>query len=151
MLMWHPEEPVESAALQIASVLFSVPQISLRLDRISAPQKQMLRFYLDFWHQNRELLMDGKLTLYAPEAFYSKATATLGQRELTVLYTDPVVTRGANRTTVVNCGPERTVYLDGFAGQSYRLVNCMGQETAHGVLTALSSVTMPGAGILFTE
>lgn len=151
MLMWHPDEPVESAALQLASMLFSVPQISMRLDELPEAHKQMLGFYLDFWRANRRLLLEGKLTLWAPEAFYSKARASLDGRDLTVLYTDSVVIRDADRATVVNCGPERTVYLDGFAGQTYRVVNCMGQETAHGVLDSLSTVTLPGAGILLTE
>jgi len=151
MLMWHPQEPVESAALQLASVLFSVPQISLRLDQISGEQKQMLRFYLDFWQENRELLLEGKLALYSPEAFYSKATATLSDRELTVLYTDTTVVKGADRTTVVNCGPERRVYLEGFSGQGYKIVDCMGTERDSGVLTELCALTLPGAGVLFTE
>ena len=149
MLMWHPEEPVESAALQLASVLFSVPQISLRLDEISEEQKRMLRFYLALWQDNRELLLTGKLTLSAPEAFYSKATATLADREVTVLYTDATVVKGTEHTTVVNCGVKRRVYLDGFGGRRYRIVDCMGQETECGVLTELCAVTIPGAGALF--
>jgi alpha-galactosidase len=148
MLMWHREEPVESAALQLASVLFSVPQISVRLDQISEKQKQMLRFYLDFWRDNRKLLLEGKLTLYSPEAFYSKATATLSDQELTVLYTDTTVVKGASCTTVVNCGPERRVYLDGFAGQNYTIVDCLGNKTGSGVLTDLCAITLPSAGIL---
>lgn len=151
MLMWHSEEPVESAALQLASVLFAVPQISLRLDRISREQKQMLRFYLNFWQENRELLLEGKLTLSSPESFYSKATATLSDRELTVLYTDTTVVKGADCTTVVNCGPARRVYLDGFSGQHYKIVDCMGQEIERGVLTELCAATLPGAGVLFTK
>jgi alpha-galactosidase len=146
--MWHREEPVESAALQLASVLFSVPQISVRLDQISEKQKQMLRFYLDFWRDNRKLLLEGKLTLYSPEAFYSKATATLSDQELTVLYTDTTVVKGASCTTVVNCGPERRVYLDGFAGQNYTIVDCLGKKTGSGVLTDLCAITLPSAGIL---
>jgi alpha-galactosidase len=149
--MWHPQEPVESAALQVASVLFSVPQISLQLDQISEEQKQMLRFYLDLWRDNRELLLEGKLALYSPEAFYSKATATLSGRELTVLYTDTTVVKGADCTTVVNCGPERRVYMDGFSGQCYKIVDCMGKEVGDGVLTELCAVTLPCAGVLFTR
>lgn len=151
MLMWHPQEPVESAALQVASVLFSVPQISLQLDQISEEQKQMLRFYLGLWRDNRELLLEGKLALYSPEAFYSKATATLSGRELTVLYTDTTVVKGADCTTVVNCGPERRVYMDGFSGQCYKIVDCMGKEVGDGVLTELCAVTLPCAGVLFTR
>lgn len=151
MLMWHPEEPAECAALQIAAVLFSVPQISVLLEKISPQQKQMLQYYLDFWIRNRKLLLEGKLILSDPQAYYSKATACLGDEAITVLYTDTTVTKQAARTTVVNCGAARRIYLDGFEGASYRIVDCMGSELAQGSLDALSVLTLPCAGMVFLD
>ena len=46
MLMWHAGDPVHSAALQLVNVLFSVPQISVLLDRIPPEHIEMLRFWL---------------------------------------------------------------------------------------------------------
>lgn len=148
MLMWHPEEPAEKAALQIASVLFSVPQISVRLEKISEEQKKMLAYYLDFWRQNRELLLDGQLQLWDPQAFYSKASARMGEESITVLYSATALQRQTEKTTIVNCGPARKIYLDGFAGKTYRIVDCMGRETAQGVLEELSALTVPCAGMI---
>ncbi|MGE9270226.1 MAG: glycoside hydrolase family 36 protein, partial [Verrucomicrobiales bacterium] len=49
MIMWHHDEPVESAALQLLNVLFSVPQISVRLADISEDHRAMLKFWLGYW------------------------------------------------------------------------------------------------------
>ena len=148
MLMWHPEEPAEKAALQFVAVLFSVPQISVRMEKISQQQKQMLAWYLDFWRQHRQTLLNGKLRLWDPQAFYSKASAQLGQESITVLYSATVVEKNSEKTIVVNCGPARKIYLDGFGGASYRIVDCMGKETAQGTLAELTALEVPCAGMI---
>ena len=45
MLMWHPDEKPEDAALQILSCLFSTVQISVCLDKITEKMKRMLLFW----------------------------------------------------------------------------------------------------------
>jgi len=148
MLMWHPEEPAGNAALQIAAVLFSVPQISVLLEKISPDQKKMLAYYLGFWTRNRRLLLEGKLRLEGPQGFYTQASAQLEGQAVTVLYTDRTVVKQADATTVVNCGPDRRIYFDGFEGAGYRVVDCMGTELEAGTLSALSALTVPCAGMV---
>jgi alpha-galactosidase len=71
MIMWHPRESTERAALQLLNVLFSVPQISMRLDRISDAHTRMLGFWLGFWRQHREVLLDGSFEPHGMAANYS--------------------------------------------------------------------------------
>ena len=97
---------------------------------------------------NRELLLDGQLQLWDPQAFYSKASARMGEESITVLYSATALQRQTEKTTIVNCGPARKLYLDGFAGKAYRIVDCMGKETAQGVLAELSALTVPCAGMI---
>lgn len=78
MVMWNVNEKVESAALQIASVLYGVPQVSVKLCEISDEHKQMIKHYLGFWRKNRDVLINEKLTVREPLAYYSQACATLG-------------------------------------------------------------------------
>lgn len=59
MLMWHPKDSAESAARQFINVLFSVPQISMRLEELSGEHKSMLRFYCSLWSGYREALING--------------------------------------------------------------------------------------------
>lgn len=48
MLMWDKEDTVESAAMQFSQIMFSVPQMSMRLKELSRPHKEMLSYYLNF-------------------------------------------------------------------------------------------------------
>ena len=70
MLMWHSEDPVESAALQLISVLFAVPQISVMLDQLPAEHTTMIAFWLAFWNEHRSVLLDGRLEPFHPELMY---------------------------------------------------------------------------------
>ncbi|MFG0248769.1 MAG: glycoside hydrolase family 36 protein, partial [Phycisphaeraceae bacterium JB051] len=63
MFMWHPDESVEAAALQLLNVFFSVPQVSVKLANISDAQRTMLKHYLGLWIKLRDTLMHGKLRL----------------------------------------------------------------------------------------
>jgi alpha-galactosidase len=86
MLMWHPEETAEQAALQIINVLFAVPQLSVRLDRLPERHMAMVRYWMGFWLQHREILLDGRLHPRHPELLYPVVEASLQTKRLTVVY-----------------------------------------------------------------
>jgi alpha-galactosidase len=75
MLMWHRDDTPESAALQLLSVLFSVPQISVRIDELSDAHRELLRFWLSFWLEHRNVLLDGRLRPLQPQAGYALVVA----------------------------------------------------------------------------
>ncbi len=91
MLMWHFDEPVESAALQIINVLFAVPQISVKLATVSAIHRKMLQFWLSFWQTNHELLLDGNLKPLYPELLYPLVEVSQENRQLIAVYASTVV------------------------------------------------------------
>ena len=74
MLMWHNSESVENAALQLLNVLFSVPQISVKLADIPKEHFEMVRFYTDYWLKNRDLLLEGEFVPYSPQSNYPMIT-----------------------------------------------------------------------------
>lgn len=86
MLMWNKNEKTEVAALQLLNVIFSVPQISVRLGEIPTAQQQMLKFWLAFWRQNRDVLLDGKFEPSHPDMNYPVITATTDSKQVTALY-----------------------------------------------------------------
>ncbi|MFD0697457.1 glycoside hydrolase family 36 protein [Paenibacillus sp. GCM10027628] len=94
MMMWHPDEPVESAALQIVNTLFSVPQISVRLDRIPQRHLQMLRHWLSFWREHRDVLLDGELKPQHPDFLYPLVIADNSQKRIVAAYGDVTVNPG---------------------------------------------------------
>ena len=86
MLMWHYSEPVEVAALQFLNVLFSVPQVSVRLADIPKEQFNMIRFYTEYWLKNRETLLEGKFLPANPQANYPIISGISKTKKITALY-----------------------------------------------------------------
>ncbi len=86
MLMWHGSESVSAAALQLLSVLFAVPQISVKLDELPEDHLAMLRFYLDFWKRYRKVLLAGRLEPAAPVSLYPSVQARDETTTITVVY-----------------------------------------------------------------
>ena len=116
MLMWNYAEPVETAALQLLNVLFSVPQVSVRLEAVPAEHRAMLRFYLGFWREYRDVLLDGTLRADHPELDYPRVTAIRGRRQVTALYAQDQVVEFApapgDELCIVNASGKSGVYLD---------------------------------------
>lgn len=86
MLMWHPEEPAEQAALQIINVLFAVPQLSVRLDRLPERHMAMVRYWMGFWLEHRDILLDGRLKPRHPELLYPLVESSLQTKRISVVY-----------------------------------------------------------------
>ena len=91
MLTWHPDEPVELAALQFVNVLFSVPQLSVRLAEQSDEHRRMIAFYTRYWNEHRNLLMNGTFRAYRPLANYPVLSVTDEERTIIGVYEDLVV------------------------------------------------------------
>ena len=91
MLTWHYDEPVEIAALQLVNVLFSVPQLSVRMAEISSDHKQMITFYTRYWLENRAILLDGEFIPYSPLSNYPILSAYLDNKIIFGVYENAVV------------------------------------------------------------
>ncbi len=108
MIMWHPDEPVESAALQILNILFSVPQISVRLPEVSEDHRQMIGFWMHYWMKNRDVLLDGEFQPVAPAQNYPMVIGRTPEKLIAAIYQSLVVSPGRNapaQIDVVNAKP----------------------------------------------
>ena len=108
MIMWHPDEPVESAALQILNILFSVPQISVRLPEVSEDHRQMIGFWMRYWKKNRAILLDGEFQPVAPAQNYPMVIGRTPEKLIAAIYQNMVVSPGSNppaQIDVVNGKP----------------------------------------------
>lgn len=111
MIEWNSSDSAEAAALQLLSVLFSVPQISVKLGTLPERHRRMLRFWLGFWLRHRETLMHGSLRPLHPALNY------------------PVVAAGSGREQVVAVySPGMAVRIGGVSGRSCFVVNASGAE-----------------------
>ncbi len=160
MVMWNAGESVESAAMQLAHVLFSVPQVSVMLDELPDEHVDMIRFYLSFWRGNRDVLLDGELMPLAPDMLYPAVVARNDRKLLAACYgvglvpigeTPPptvIVVNGTFRDSVVletarDAGP-RQVTVKSPTGKVVR-------EHKMRLSAGLHALKIPPAGVAILE
>ncbi|MBI1337023.1 MAG: alpha-galactosidase [Phycisphaera sp.] len=88
MVMWHYEDSVESAAMQLVHALFTVPQISVRLDGVPKSHVEMIRRYCAFWREHRDVLLDGKIRPLQPQHAYPAIVAETDTKVAGVAFAD---------------------------------------------------------------
>lgn len=154
MLMWSTQDTVESAALQFVSILYSVPQISVKIAKLNAEHKKMLKFYLNFWRENRDVLLHGKISAYNPESNYSLVRSCKDKKEIITAYTDNVIfgQDGICETIAVNSTRHGELILKNMQHRNYRVVNCMGEELEKGTLNSpIDIIQVPLAGMIIVN
>ena len=104
MVQFNPDEPVEVSALQMVNILFCTPQVSVMVGQISAEQRQMLKFWLNFMSDKRELLQKSELMPHRCDANYSYVTVRNDGEELHAMYSERLLMldKPRKRVYVVN-------------------------------------------------
>jgi alpha-galactosidase len=160
MIMWHSTEPVEIAAFQLLSVLFAVPQVSVRLQEVPKDHAAMVRFYTAYWKENRGVLLDGEFEARAPGANYPVLIARKGGKQIVGLYGDVVVgldQRAGSTIDVINGknSPRVVLAVDGGLGRYKATIrDCQGRVvTSRPVAldTGTHDFVVPVSGLLTLE
>jgi alpha-galactosidase len=86
MIMWNFSDSVEHSALQFLNVIFSVPQLSVRFDKMTNGHKKMIGFYTNYWLENRDVLMEGKFIPYGVSANYPVITTSKNDKIIYGIY-----------------------------------------------------------------
>ena len=114
MFIWRKEEPVESAALQILNILYSVPQLSVRLEEIPKRHLKMIENWFGYWNQNRHILLDGKFIPSNPVANYPVLSAYDEVKQITTLFENQIVeieNQGVQKIDIINAKASTSVLL----------------------------------------
>lgn len=153
MIIWNAQDSDESVAKQLIAILFGVPQISVNISTLSKAHYEVLKFWLNFWLAHREILLDGKLSLYNPEANYSMAEAEYNDEKLCVCYSKNIVTYSGRKLTVVNGSGETDIVIKGEGEFSYTILNCQGKKQEAGTvkIETVFDFTVPQSGVLELE
>ena len=88
MVMWHYEDTVESAAMQLIHAMFTIPQISVRLDEVPKSHVDMIRRYCAFWREHRDVLIDGKIQPMHPDFGYPVVISETDEKVAAAAYAD---------------------------------------------------------------
>lgn len=150
MIMWNENDTVENAAQQLINIIYSVPQISMIINKLPETHKTMLKFYLGFWNENKEVLLNGKLTAENPECEYSVVRATLENTEIITPYTNTLVEIRENKAIVINATTKDTLVLKGAKDYKSKVINCLGEIVSEFIVeNKLEEIRIPRAGIIY--
>ncbi len=150
MIMWNENDTVENAAQQLINIIYSVPQISMIINKLPETHKTMLKFYLGFWNENKEVLLNGKLTAENPECEYSVVRATLENTEIVTPYTNTLVEIRENKAIVINATTKDTLVLKGAKDYKSKVINCLGEIVSEFIVeNKLEEIRIPRAGIIY--
>lgn len=111
MLEWNSGDTPEIAALQLLHVLFSVPQISVRLNEVPEDHRRMLHFWLDFCVRHRDVLLKGYLKPFHPELNYPIVSAENGEEKVIAVY-------NFGQYVKISCDPGKSCYIVNATGRS---------------------------------
>ncbi|MCI8387227.1 MAG: glycosyl hydrolase [Clostridiales bacterium] len=143
MIQIIEDEAPESSALQLTNIMFSTPQISPCFDKISDEQKRMLKFWIGFMSEKRELLQKSSFEPKHCYNNYSSVTVRNESERLTTLYGESllILDETAPRVYIVNAYERTPIYVGSSveAKYAYKLVNCMGDDVGSGEITLDSS------------
>ena len=151
MLEWHPDEPVETAAMQVLACLFGVIQYSMRLAALPADHREMVRHWLRFTGTHRDALLHGGFMPHGAAAGYTSLEGWNATERIVALYVaDTVcdVTDATRDTYVVNATPRTSIPLRlRCAPDSAEVFDTLGRKVATPVLASgLQDCQIPSGG-----
>ena len=157
MLEWNYDDSPENAAMQLINILYSVPQISVLIDKLNSEHKKMLKHYTSFWCKYRDVLLGGTFNAYAPWANYSLVSSEKDGTIIVTAYEDRLVElSGYHDKTILINGTGTTGLMlstqEKMTGKICKIYDCMGDECDSLVLGEETTVLLPipasGMGVI---
>lgn len=148
MLMWHAQESVENAAVQIQNILFAVPQISVKLAELPEEHRRMLRFWMNFIRCHRALLA-APIRAESPQMLYPLVRTRLNAESAIAVYAanHTAVLDDAQTTYLINAADPQGVIVENAYACSAELYDCMGCSAGHQELAAgIGRIPLPLGG-----
>ncbi|MEF9885389.1 glycoside hydrolase family 36 protein [Streptomyces sp. P9-A4] len=158
-LLWNATAPVEAAARQLVGALHSVPQISVRLDRLPPDHLAALRFWLAQWRRLRPQLLDGTVRPGRPDDLYTLVRSEADGVSVVDVHSEravPVRPAEFTETVLVNASDADRIVLDiegaEGAGTAVEIVihACDGrmiERSPHTLRPGLRSLPVPRMGL----
>jgi alpha-galactosidase len=115
MIIWHPDESVVSAALQLQHTLFSVPQLSVRLETMPKPHLDMIKTYMAFWREHRDVILNGEFMPAEPQGMFPYVLSRTKEKLLVGVFANTVVrlpTNPPEEILIVNATDRDRVVLE---------------------------------------
>ncbi|MBO7148442.1 MAG: alpha-galactosidase [Clostridia bacterium] len=152
MLMWHPKERPEIAAIQIINIIFGVMQYSARLDSLTPEMKKMSRFWLDFMKKHKDLLLKSPVHTFDLQNLYTWAKTTRENECMIALFAADKCVKPDDVGVIYvanGCQSERAlVECDG--KYCVKIQNCFGDiiSEEQSELCGINAISVPVGGLI---
>ena len=128
MLLWHKEEKAENCAKMLYNILFAVPQISIMLRDYPKEHLRLLTNYINYWYENKEIILHGKFVVEDIENFYSYASSENENKRISVCYVKNNIVFDGKNTDLFNATGCDYMYIDCACSGSVQTFNYFGEK-----------------------
>jgi len=156
MFIWRNEETAEQAALQILNILYSVPQLSVKLGSCSDSHLNMIRHWFTYWNENKHVLIDGDFIPSNPGANYPVLTAINDNHQITTTYEDVVIQIDSEVYKLDIINAKSTTHIAAFFNSPFSgtlsVMDCMGNiivEKSVKFDKGINQLDVPCSGIAY--
>ena len=133
MLLWGKRESPLNCQRQLLNIMFSVPQISVRLTEIPKEQLDVLSNFVKYWSDNRDILLHGRFEALHPESNYTVIAAEKDGKRITVLHCEPLFVPCGLREDVFNDTAYDYIVTSGGCRFGYEIFDMYGKVIRFGV------------------
>ncbi|MDD6033151.1 MAG: alpha-galactosidase [Oscillospiraceae bacterium] len=158
MLMWHPEESCENAAIQLENVLFATLQLSVRPGLLTEAQREMVCFWIRFMKEHCALLQQVPIHALYPQMLYPLVWTAESGEAIYALYAAELAVEpeeGLSRIIIVNANHGSELLLRLREPGTFRVTvqDCRGRLVSSGeqVLQGLCAMEVPAGGLVTLE
>ena len=151
MVQFAPGEMAENSALQIVNILFSTPQISVDLEKLTQRQADMLRFWMSFMSEKRGLLQHSHISAHRCDANFPVVEVENDDEKLAVLYSEHLFRlRGDKKQYLINAFTDEDIVIQ---SDKYRvkvgISDCTGKPLYNELVMpdSLAALKIPLCGI----
>jgi alpha-galactosidase len=153
-----PRDKNEDIARKLQAVLFGNPYLSFYVSTLPEESKQTIRFWLDYWKKNYDVIFNGDFEPMGVSRYYPVVKVENATKKIYMLYEDytinlPIVLQSS--IDVINSKETDNVrFLLSKPGSTYNYetFNCLGVSTKKGILTSRNKnsidVSVPVAGFI---
>lgn len=112
MLLWEKEENLNTCAKMLYNIMFAVPQISIMLSDYPKSHSQLVSNFINYWDNNKDVLLHGKLVAHDIENFYTYVSTECNEKRIAVCYSKNEYIYDGKPTDLFNATAKDYVYID---------------------------------------
>jgi len=154
----NPRESTEDIARKLQSVLFGNPYLSFYVTTLPGASKQTIRFWLDYWKRNYEVIFDGDFEPMQVSRFYPVIKVDNEQKMIYLVCEDYAINLPILLTKTIDIINSKTTGNIRFqlskpdSQYNYEMFNCKGEQIEKGIVKSKNKnsvdFAVPVAGLI---